>query len=82
METTSRLNKTEITFVLDGVRIGKGDTGLADLKALISLMPPGTLVSAEHHLACGKNRWSEKIGALRKWARERCEIDIRCDGAF
>ncbi len=81
-KTTSRLNDTEISFVLDRVPIGKGDSGLANLKKLIHLLPPSTVITAEHHLACGENRWSEKIRTLRKWAGEHYKIDIRCDGAF
>ncbi len=50
--------------------------------ALVSLMPPNTLITADHHLSCKKNRWSDKIRALRTHCRKQYRVDITCDGAF
>jgi hypothetical protein len=81
-ESNRRLDATEIEFVLDGVSLGTGQTGLDNLEGIIARMKRGTLFRAEHYLVCGKNRWAEKILKMRKRTRRRYGIDIQCDGAF
>ena len=81
-KTIAFLGREDVVFRLDRVRIGAGNDGLRELEALIALMPAKTLITADHYLICEKNRWSEKIKALRTRTKERHGVTIVCDGAF
>jgi hypothetical protein len=81
-ETNSRMEKTDIFIVLDGIVLEKGDAGLENLAIILNLLPPGTTILANHHLICEENRWSKKIRALSKKYEEKRNVSIHCNGAF
>jgi hypothetical protein len=80
--TNAQLNNTEITFLFTRVPIGAGDRGLANLRHLLSRLPRGTKVLADHCLTCQTNRWSERIREISRESEASNGVGIVCDGAF
>ncbi len=81
-KTNAQLNRTDITLVLNGVPIGEGNQGLANLRHLLSMLPRGTTVPADHCLTCQANRWSERIQEVGKASAASNGVTVTCDGAF
>jgi hypothetical protein len=80
-KTNAQLNRTDISFVLNGVPIGKGNQGLANLRHLLSKLPRGTTVLTDHCLSSQANRWSERIREVEKAVASN-GVKVMCDGAF
>jgi len=81
-KTDAQMNRTDVVFVLNGVAIGKGNQGLANLRHLLLKLPAGTVVRTDHCLGCQKNRWSRRIKRIQEESWAATKVRVECDGAF
>jgi hypothetical protein len=79
--TARRMSQVEIRFLFNGAALGTGDQGLANLRKLLTALPRGTHILADHSLICQKNRWSERVLKIREESAAQSGVTISCDGA-